>query len=103
MSFAGLSLYSVEAAAIGKDKQKSKKKATKAARAGLVFTHRGFSGPAVLDLSHHAVMAAERRTEKPGSTAFAASTCSLLTFMLMLMLLLLAADSFRPCIQTPVV
>lgn len=73
MSFAGLSLYSVEAAAIGKDKQKSKKKATKAARAGLVFTHRGFSGPAVLDLSHHAVMAAERRTEKPGSTAFAAS------------------------------
>ena len=60
MPHAGLSLYSVEAAAMVKDKQKGKRKATTAARAGLLFTHRGYSGPAVLDLSHHAIMAAAR-------------------------------------------
>ncbi|DBA78212.1 TPA: hypothetical protein ACH3X2_008172 [Trebouxia sp. C0005] len=62
---AGLSLYSVEAAAVVKDKQKGKRKATTAARAGLLFTHRGYSGPAVLDLSHHAIMAAARGLDKP--------------------------------------
>ncbi|KAL0048575.1 hypothetical protein WJX82_006231 [Trebouxia sp. C0006] len=62
---AGLSLYRVEAAAMVKDKQKGKRKATTAARAGLLFTHRGYSGPAVLDLSHHAIMAAARGLDKP--------------------------------------
>ena len=66
MPHAGLSLYSVEAAAMVKDKQKGKRKATAAARAGLLFTHKGYSGPAVLDLSHHAIMAAARNLDKPG-------------------------------------
>ena len=46
-----------------------KGKVTKAARAGMLLTHRGFSGPAVLDLSHHAVMAMERGTPRPGAAA----------------------------------
>ena len=65
---AGLSCYEVEAAAVdlSKTKGKGKGRATKAARSGMLFTHRGFSGPAVLDLSHHAVMAMERKKPAPG-------------------------------------
>lgn len=63
---AGLSLYSVDAAAIDLSKPKGRGRASKAARSGMLFTHRGFSGPAMLDLSHHAVMAIERSTPKPG-------------------------------------
>ncbi|KAL3153436.1 hypothetical protein ABBQ38_011771 [Trebouxia sp. C0009 RCD-2024] len=64
---AGLSLYSVDAAAVdlSRTKGKGQGKGSKAARAGMLFTHRGFSGPAVLDLSHHAVMALERSKPKP--------------------------------------
>ena len=69
MPRAGLSLYSVEAAAMVKNTQKGKRKATTAARAGLLFTHRGYSGPAVLDLSHHAIMAAARGLDKPGTAS----------------------------------
>lgn len=64
---AGLSLYSVDAAAVDLSRTKGKGKASKAARAGMLFTHRGFSGPAVLDLSHHAVMALDRSKPKPGA------------------------------------
>lgn len=66
---AGLSLYSVDAAAVdlSRTKGKGQGKGSKAARAGMLFTHRGFSGPAVLDLSHHAVMALERSKPKPGA------------------------------------
>ena len=65
---AGLSLYSVHAAAVDPNKGKGKGKSrSTAARAGMLFTHRGFSGPAVLDLSHHAVMAIERNSPQPGA------------------------------------
>lgn len=37
-----------------------------AQRGGLLFSHRGFTGPAVLDLSHHTVAALERGTLPPG-------------------------------------
>ena len=37
-----------------------------AQRGGLLFSHRGFTGPAVLDLSHHSVAALERGTSPPG-------------------------------------
>ena len=63
---AGLSLYSVDAAAIDLSRPKGRGRVSKAARAGMLFTHRGFSGPALLDLSHHAIMAIERSTPKPG-------------------------------------
>ena len=65
-SVTGLSLYNVEAVAASVGKKKGKNKGTKAARAGMLFTHKGFSGPAVLDLSHHAVMATQRGTDRPG-------------------------------------
>jgi predicted Rossmann fold flavoprotein len=41
-------------------------KATKAHRGGFLFTHRGYSGPAVLDLSHrHVVAAAAAKQQQP--------------------------------------
>lgn len=43
---------------------KNKKTARQALRSGLLFTHKGYSGPSVLDLSHHAVMALERKAEQ---------------------------------------
>ncbi len=92
---AGLSLYNVEAAAISKDKQKGKKKASKAARAGLLFTHRGYSGPAVLDLSHHAVMAAQRGTDKPGSVALHSCMHACTASMLLLLLCLQLESSVK--------
>lgn len=62
----GLSLYSVDAAAVDLTEPKGKGRASKAARSGMLFTHRGFSGPAMLDLPHHTVMAMERSKPKPG-------------------------------------
>lgn len=47
----------------------SNKKASKANRKGFLFTHRGFSGPSVLDLSHHLVRPLVRsNVAKGGST-----------------------------------
>ena len=43
------------------------KAAVAAQRQALLFTHRGFSGPAVLDLSHHAVRALDRAAPLPGA------------------------------------
>lgn len=37
-----------------------------AQRGSLLFSHRGVTGPAVLDLSHHAVMELERQMPMPG-------------------------------------
>lgn len=51
--------------------------ARRAARRSLLFTHRGFSGPGVLDLSHTFTMAAGRSAPPPGVAAFnAAVPCS---------------------------
>lgn len=36
-----------------------------AKRGGFLFTHKGFSGPSVLDLSHYAVLALEEKKELP--------------------------------------
>ncbi len=41
------------------------KKQVSASRSGFLFTHRGFSGPAVLDVSHHAVIELERGGQLP--------------------------------------
>ena len=65
----GLSLYSVElqcAAGAGGGALK-KGKGERAQRSALLFTHRGYSGPAVLDLSHRVAMAQERGTPAPGA------------------------------------
>jgi hypothetical protein len=55
---------------------KGRKAAAAAQRRAMLFTHRGFSGPAVLDLSHHAVMAAERSREPPGQRAQSCELCA---------------------------
>jgi hypothetical protein len=44
----------------------AKKASAVSQRGGFLFTHKGFSGPAVLDLSHHAVKALERGEQPPG-------------------------------------
>lgn len=49
----------------GKASRRRRKKARKAQRTGMVFTHKGYSGPSVLDLSHHAVKALEQRSARP--------------------------------------
>jgi predicted Rossmann fold flavoprotein len=41
------------------------KKKKKAERSGFLFTHRGYSGPAILDLSHYAILAMEEKKERP--------------------------------------
>ena len=65
---AGLSLYSAEISclpAAGEGKKK-KKRGQRAHRSAFLFTHRGYSGPSVLDLSHSITMALERGTAAPG-------------------------------------
>jgi len=47
--------------------KKKKKNIARASREGFLFTHRGFSGPSVLDLSHTLVRALARRTEFGGA------------------------------------
>lgn len=61
----GLTVHGVQLAA-RKANAKSKAKPALAQRGSLLFSHRGVTGPAVLDLSHHAVMALERGTPSPG-------------------------------------
>ena len=51
--------------------QKKKKKKNKASREGFLFTHRGFSGPSILDLSHNVVRPLVR---KQGGGAASSST-----------------------------
>ena len=64
-SLAGISL-DVDLSVPAVKAKKKAKKGVQAARPGLLFTHRGFSGPAVLDVSHLAVQHLERRVaERP--------------------------------------
>lgn len=52
----GVSLdVSLECEEVLEAQAKRKKKKSKASREGFLFTHRGFSGPSILDLSHHVV------------------------------------------------
>ena len=55
--FPGLSLdVSLECEQVLEEgQQKKKNKKSKASREGFLFTHRGFSGPSILDLSHNVV------------------------------------------------
>ncbi|KAL4458525.1 hypothetical protein ABPG75_013390 [Micractinium tetrahymenae] len=75
---AGISLYDAELAAVPaaapdgfggggsrRSRRKLSKKGTRAQRTAMLFTHRGFSGPAILDLSHHAVQALDRGQPPP--------------------------------------
>lgn len=73
---AGISLYDAELSAVPAvdaggtagsttGKKKKKKAAQRAQRTAMLFTHRGYSGPAILDLSHHAVRALDRGQPPP--------------------------------------
>lgn len=50
-----VSLECQEVLVEGQAQKKKKKKKSKASREGFLFTHRGFSGPSILDLSHNVV------------------------------------------------
>jgi predicted flavoprotein YhiN len=65
---AGLSLYGVrlQCSAVAAAKPRPKQ-ALRAQRSAFLFTHRGYSGPAVLDLSHALTMAQERGLPQPGA------------------------------------
>lgn len=72
---AGISLYDAELAMVpagsgggaggGGKKKKKGARAQRAQRTAMLFTHRGFSGPAVLDLSDRLVRPLERGQEAP--------------------------------------
>ena len=51
----------------------SKKPAGASPRGGFLFTHRGFSGPAALDVSHHVAQAMERGEPPPGEAGMGGS------------------------------
>lgn len=61
----GLTVHGVQLAA---KKASGRGRPALAQRGSLLFSHRGVTGPAVLDLSHHAVMALERHTPMPALT-----------------------------------
>ncbi|PRW59453.1 hypothetical protein C2E21_1555 [Chlorella sorokiniana] len=74
----GISLYEAELVAVpssssggsggggsGGGGGKKKGGRAKAQRTAMLFTHRGYSGPAILDLSHHVVKALERQQPAP--------------------------------------
>ncbi|TVR64926.1 MAG: aminoacetone oxidase family FAD-binding enzyme [Gemmatimonadales bacterium] len=46
------------------------------AEGGFLFTHRGYSGPAVLNVSHFAVQARDRNTEQPVTVAWTGEDAS---------------------------
>ncbi|CAK0786894.1 hypothetical protein CVIRNUC_010108 [Coccomyxa viridis] len=63
---AGLSLYNAEIScspAAGEGKKR--RKGARAHRSAFLFTHRGYSGPSILDLSHSITMALERGQPLP--------------------------------------
>ena len=65
--FAGLSLYNAEISCLpAAGEGKKKRKGQRAHRSAFLFTHRGYSGPSILDLSHSITMALERGTPLPG-------------------------------------
>ena len=64
----GVSLYAAQLAASLKGKKKA---LAQAERSAMLFTHKGYSGPAVLDLSHHVIMALEHQAQPvPGQQIF---------------------------------
>lgn len=63
---AGLSLYGVQLQCSAAAGAARKPRPKQAQRSAFLFTHRGYSGPAVLDLSHALTMAQERGMPAPG-------------------------------------
>jgi predicted flavoprotein YhiN len=64
---AGLSLYNAEISCLPPAGEgKKRRKGQRAHRSAFLFTHRGYSGPSILDLSHRITMALERGTSVPG-------------------------------------
>ena len=72
---AGLSLYSAEISCVqtAGESKKKRRRGQRAHRSAFLFTHRGYSGPSVLDLSHSITMALERGTAAPGERGETAS------------------------------
>jgi len=65
---AGLSLQGAEISCVPvAGEGKKKRKGQCAHRSAFLFTHRGYSGPSILDLSHSITMALERGTPVPGT------------------------------------
>ena len=54
--------------------KKKKKKKSKASREGFLFTHRGFSGPSILDLSHNVVRPLVRTTQAGDASSSSSSS-----------------------------
>ena len=75
---AGLSLYGAELSCVqaAGESKKKRKRGQRAHRSAFLFTHRGYSGPSVLDLSHSITMALERGTAAPGEKLRQASLSS---------------------------
>ncbi|GMH36680.1 hypothetical protein BSKO_04553 [Bryopsis sp. KO-2023] len=61
----GVSLYDVS---VETRVSKGKGGVRQSDRSGFLFTHKGYSGPGFLDLSHYAVMGMERNGVKPKLT-----------------------------------
>ncbi|MEW5317228.1 MAG: hypothetical protein WDW38_008545 [Sanguina aurantia] len=64
---AGLSLYDVQLSVHLPNVKKPKI----SPRTGLLFTHRGYSGPSILDLSHHAILSMRAGSSKPEQPSIA--------------------------------
>lgn len=79
---AGVSLYGVSLTCVqpqqaqqpagsgggGGRRRRGQQRAVRAQRSGLLFTHKGYSGPAILDLSHNIIKALERGEAPPGAS-----------------------------------
>ncbi len=66
---AGLSLYGVDLqCSAATAAAKGNKKGQRAHRSAFLFTHRGYSGPSILDLSHSVTKALERGTPLPSQS-----------------------------------
>lgn len=65
MPDAQLSVLRPMAASVSSSSSSSKKPLAVAPRGGLLFTHRGYSGPAVLDVSHWVVQQLDRQPPAP--------------------------------------
>ena len=69
---AGLTVHGAQLSARAR---RPKAKPAVAQRESLLFSHRGVTGPAALDLSHYAVMAIERGTPLPGAEEITSKSC----------------------------
>lgn len=71
MSLAGAQLTVRPASSSAAGAKPKRRKGAKPRRTAFLFTHKGFSGPAVLDLSHLVARSVERGLPVPGTTPLA--------------------------------